>query len=533
MRSKLSLEAVVGLFVILAVMIFIYMGFQIGSFRFDKRHYHEYIIFFNQIVGLSKKADIKIAGVKVGWVDEIMLSDNQVIVKLRVSRDYQLYENATGAIRQDGWFGPKYVEIAPGSNFLPQLKPGDVIGLKGKSHYDIDGLLQTISHVGSGIDEVVQSVKEAIATPEGRAQLKDVVQNIHSATTHISHIAKEIDGTISQNDGKLEAFLSIGSTFKNLSSNLETNALPAFQESVERIAVVFDRDFNRIAGRFDTLGSSFDAVSKQVSGGLNKIDSIVEKIDSGKGLLGKLVNEDIIYQDLRVAAQGFRNYIERLERLQLVFDSHFETMRNPAENYHFQDSKGYIEIRLYPQPHFFYLLQIAASEKGFIDRKEVERTYVDLGSLDPVDPLTVNPRIQEYMEDVFREKKLTFRRNAVKVGIQFGATFRRLSLRFGIFDGYAGFGADIAVGYPKGKFYWITTFEAFDLAGFNRKHDRRAHLKWMNRIFATQSIYFVFGADDFVSKKNANVFFGGGLKFGDEDIKYLLGNLSGATSVAG
>lgn len=487
------------------------MGFQIGAFRFDKRNYNEYLIFFSQIAGLSKKAEIKIAGVKVGWVDQVVLNENQVIVKLRVSKECPLYENATGTIRQDGWFGPKYIEIIPGSSFLPQLQPGEVIGPKGKPHYDIDGLLQTINIVSIGINDVVQSVKEAVATPEGREQLKDVVQNIHSASTHISNIAKEIEETISQEDSSLTSFFGIGSTFKTLSANLESNVLPAFQESVGQIATVFDRDFNRIAGRFDSLGSSFDTITKQISNDLNKINSIVEKIDSGRGLLGKLINEDVVYQDIRIVTEELKRYIESFNRLQFALDTHFEAMRIPAENYHFQDSKGYIELRLYTQPQYFCMLQIVASEKGFITRKDVERTYVELGSLDPVNPLTVDSRIQEYMDDVFREQKLTFQRNKIKAGIQFGGTIQRLSLRFGIFDGSAGFGIDFAVGSPKGKFYWVTTLEAFDLAGFNRKHDRRPHLKWMNRLFVTKDIYFILGADDFVSKKNANIFAGLGI----------------------
>lgn len=509
------------------------MGFQIGAFRFDKRHFYEYVIFFNQIAGLSKKADIKISGVKVGWVDQIILDKNQVLVKLRVSRDYPLYENAVGIIRQDGLFGPKHIEIIPGSNFLPQLKPGDVIGPKGRPHYDIEGLVQTIGHVSAGVDDIVQSLKEAIATPEGRAHLKDVVQNIHSATSHIEHIAKEIDTTISRSDGKLDAFLGIGSTFKGLSDNLESSVLPAFQESVEQIATVFDRDFNRIAGRFDSLGGAFDGVGRQLTTGLNKIDGIIEKINSGQGSLGKLINEDTIYQDVRLVTQSVRNYIQKIDRLKFVVDAHFETMQNPAENYHFQDSKGYLEIRLYTQPAFFYMLQIMGSEKGFLKRREIQRTYEDIGSLDPVDPLTVDPRIQEYMQDVFREKKVTFRRNVIKVGVQCGVNFQRLSLRCGIFDSFIGFGADLAVGSPQGKFYWITTFEAFDLVGFNRQHDRRPHLKFINRVFPfgrKYSTYLVFGADDFVSKKDANVFFGAGLKFGEEEIRTAFGDVFGSTS---
>jgi len=522
MRSKFSLEAMVGLFVIIALLIFGYMGFQIGAFRFDKRHFYEYVIFFNEITGLSKKADIKIAGVKVGWVDQIILDKGRVVVKLRVSRNYPLYENATGIIRQDGLFGPRYIEIIPGSSFLPQLNPGDVIGPKGRPHYDMDALLQIISHVSAGVDEVVQSLKDAVATPDGRTHLKDIVQNIHSATEHIAHVAKELDESISRQDGKLDAFLGIGVTFQDLSSNLESNVLPAFQESVEQIATVFDRDFNRIAGRFDTLGGSFDSVGKQVSTGLTKVDAIVEKINSGQGFLGKLINEDVVYQDLRSVTHSVKNYIEKIDQLKFVLDAHFETMQNPAESYHFQDSKGYLEIRMYTKPNFFYLLQVMGSEKGFLKRKEVQRTYEDIGSLDPVDPLTVNPRVQEYMQDVFREKRVTFPRNVIKVGLQCGITYQRFTLRCGIFDSFIGFAADVAVGSPEGKFFWISTFEAFDLVGFNRQHDRRPHLKYINRVFPfgrKHNAYLVFGADDFISKKDANVFFGVGFKFGDESLE--------------
>ena len=39
------------------------------------------------------------------------------------------------------------------------------------------------------------------------------------------------------------------------------------------------------------------------------------------------------------------------------------------------------------------------------------------------------------------------------------------------------------------------------------------------------------GADDFISKKNANVFFGAGIRFGDDDVKYLIPSLGGASFI--
>jgi ABC-type transporter Mla subunit MlaD len=47
-----------------ALGIFIYMGFSIGVFRFDRGNYYAYVIGFNDISGLVRKAEVKIAGVK-------------------------------------------------------------------------------------------------------------------------------------------------------------------------------------------------------------------------------------------------------------------------------------------------------------------------------------------------------------------------------------------------------------------------------------------------------------------------------------
>lgn len=534
MQSKFSTEIIVGLFVLVAFLIFAGMGFGIGAFRLDTFKYNEYTIIFNQVTGLSKKAEVKISGVKVGWVEAVELNKDFVLTKIRIKNSYPLYENSAAAIRQDGWFGPKYIEIAQGSDLLPTLISGDTLKEKGKAHQDVDRLLQSLTGIGTSVEEVAESFKEALATPEGKEALKEVIQNVHLASGNLAQLTNVVNEAVKKNEPQLDAFLGMGETFKQLSTNLENNIFPSFQENVNKIATVFDRDFNRIASRFDLVGGAFETVAKQFSSGAGNLDEIAAKINRGQGLLGKIVNEDVIYQDLRTAVEGFKNYINRLDRLQLVFDSHFESMRIPAENYHYQDSKGYFELRLYPQEHYFYMLQVAYSERGFIDRVEYQRDFVDQETLDPINLATAPPRIFEKTHDWYRERQIVFKRNAIKVGLQFGTVFKRLAIRFGVFDGMGGVGFDVTIGSPQSKLYWIMSLEAFDLAGFNRVHDKRPHLKWYNRIYMPgTSVYFMLGADDFASRKNKNIFFGGGVCWGDEDIKYLLGNLSGVSSLSG
>ena len=94
------------------------------------------------------------------------------------------------------------------------------------------------------------------------------------------------------------------------------------------------------------------------------------------------------------------------------------------------------------------------------------------------------------------------------------------------------FDVDIPLGSER--FRWVTTFEIYDVAGWNRKGDRRPHLKWLNRMFIFRSVYLTFGADDFASKNNANAFFGAGLRWGDDDIKFLMSSFSsGIGSIVG
>ena len=66
------------------------------------------------------------------------------------------------------------------------------------------------------------------------------------------------------------------------------------------------------------------------------------------------------------------------------------------------------------------------------------------------------------------------------------------------------------------------SFEAFN---FNRPNNQNAHLRLMGRYQLTPNLYVLGGYDD--PLENHAFFLGGGLKWSDENIKYLLGTLGG------
>ena len=509
------------------------MGFQIGVFRFNRGRYASYNIFFEDISGLSRKATVRVAGVNVGWVEKQDLVSNGDVrakVQIMIRKDYKLYNNASAVVRQEGMLGPKYLEIIPGNPLLSQLPFGATLREPTEAPVSIDELLRKFQKIAGHVEEVTRSFKDAVGGVQGRDQLRNIFDNLERASLKIASFSDIIDRSISNNEENINTFLAVGNDIKNLTRKLEDQVLPTFQSGMERISDVFDRDFNRVATKLETTGETIEEAAIQAREGLRSISSVAQKIDDGKGLLGKLVNEDETYRDLKVAIQGLKNYFSQVDRLEIVFDSHYEGMYRPGENYAFEDSKGYFDVRIHPNDDHFYILQLATSEKGWVDRKEIKSTFFrsegdNEFSLVDTGPLTDERKIRH---NVFRRKEESVTRNTLKFGLQFGKIFNRIAIRFGLFEGSAGVGIDFDIPFNSDKFRWVTTFEAFDINGQNRLDDRRPHLKWINRMFIMRNLYVTFGADDFVSSHNASVFFGAGIRFGDDDVKYLIPSFGAA-----
>ncbi len=524
-----KIETRVGIFVLAAIGIFVYMGFQIGAFRFDRGRYAQYPLFFKDVSGITRKAEVKIAGVKVGWVEDVSLLPNdemQVEIMVMILKEYSLYSDAYAMVRQDGLLGPKYIEIITGDPLLRKLKPGDPLSKPSSEPVSIDALMQQFQQIASNVDEVTTTFKDVIGGSEGREQLQTIFDNVHIAVDRLSSVGTTLDRVISRNEDHIDSFLQIGSTF---------------QESIDKISNVFDRDFNRIASKFEDSAGALEDVSIQARDGLRSISSVAEKIDEGKGLLGKLVNEDETYRDLKLAVEGFKNYLTKIDRMQIVFDTHFESMIRKAEGYEWEDSKGFFGMRIYPREDYFYLVQLASSEKGYSKRKYVEKDYFDSEGK-PVDttvqqdrPLGTVLNLDDLtrLSFVLDHRKITTKRDMFTLDLQFGKIFKDVAFRLGLFEGTAGIAVDVDIPFRNDKFRWVTSLELYDMTGANRRiEDRRPHAKWLNKMFILRNIYTTFGADDFASKKNASVFFGAGIRFGDDDIKYFLSSLSGVGSTS-
>ena len=529
---NLKTETRVGLFIIIALALFFYMTFYLGIFRFDRPNYNPYIVYFTDVSGLLKKADVKIAGVKIGWIDRIELTrdDSYVKTHILVKKGYKLYQNAYAIVRQESLLGAKYLEIVTGDALLPEIEPGQALQKPGRSPASVDEILHKVSGIATHFETISDSFQETFGTIEGKETLKTIMENFKETAKSFAAFSDVLDRTLSKNENTIDTIIN---DVSNAVYEIKTT-VPSLKNNLERIANVFDRDFGRVADEFERAADS-------ARDSFSSINAVAHKIDHGKGVLSTLINDEDTADDLKYTVEGIKDYMARLERLEVVFDSHSEFMFRPAEHFLKENNKGYFDIRIHPNDDYFYIIQFVNSIKGKIKRIRYDRQWFDEGN----NPLLPSELIAEgvFIPELIGKVREEIReQDAVQIGVQFGKIFKHIALRGGLIEGFAGFGVDVDIPFPTDKFRWVTTFEAFDFRGRNRfganletedleqKHrfggDSRPHLKWINRLFVLKNIYFVFGADDFVSRQNANAFVGGGIRFCDDDIKYFASRLA-------
>lgn len=547
---RVNPETGVGIFVLAALGIFFYMTFQIGVFRLDSSKYREQVVYFKDVSGLARKADVKIAGVKVGWVESIDLAQGQdayqAVAHIMVNKSYQLRSDAYAVVRQDGLLGVKYLEITPGDPLLPSLKTGQALGTPGKAPVSIDDLLQQFKQIATNVDEITSTVKDSLGGPDAKTQLRSMFENLGKAAEKIASFSDGMDRIVGRNEADVNAIIQdirslahdlregvpgIQDDIRRVAQKLEIDVLPSFQSSIEKISRAFDRDFDKMANTLDATADAIQQAAYETRDGFKSIGQVATKIDQGKGLLGKLVNEDQTYNDLKSAVQGLRNYFAKVESLGIVFDAHGENMYAPAEHFEHKDTKGYFDVRIHPCEDRFYVLEVSGSTKGTVKRKEILRRWYDQNDV-------VYNQNQMIIDDNFKlffapkVYETVLERDTLKYGLQFGKVFKDVAFRFGIFESTFGVGVDYDIPFADEKLRWVTSFEAYDWRGRDRIEDERPHFKWLNRVFFLRNLYFAFGADDFISKHNANAYFGAGIRFGDDDIKYFISRL-GLTGASG
>jgi phospholipid/cholesterol/gamma-HCH transport system substrate-binding protein len=489
---------------------------------------------FRDASGLPLGTKVVVAGLPVGTVSNLSIDGRYAIVTFRVRGDVQVWSSAVVIKKARSLLGDNYLEVDPGaaSTVTPDgtteahtlLKAGDQVPRVVESTSP-DALMHRIEATLPNVDAVLLSVKDL------SEDVRRIVNGpLASVATRVDSLIQRESGTVSdileRANRSMTRIEQITADIRNLTKGADVR-VNSILENLDSASAEAKTLVETAQKELTDTGSAVRQKLDELDSVIDHSDSITRKIDEDQGTLGRLVNDPAIadnVEDITDDAKGFLGTLFGLKTY-VGLRSEYNVFSGLLRNY--------IAVELHSRPDKYYLIELEKGPRGDYPAVSLE--------FDP----TVDP--DNYI------RKVTIN-DSFRFTFQFAKRLSWVTLRYGLKESTGGVGADIdlpwlANALPLGSGNLRISTDIFD-ASF----DRYPRVKVAAALRMFHYLYILGGVDEMLNSPaylnlrtgNTDVptqfdkfrygrdyFFGGMLRFSDEDLSALLtvggSALSGAT----
>jgi phospholipid/cholesterol/gamma-HCH transport system substrate-binding protein len=279
---KISIEVKVGIIGIATIVVLIW-GINYLKGRNILSSTYEIYTHFSESGGLESSAPVLLNGVKIGYVDQIILHTDQVPairLALHIEKEYPIPEGSRAELFSADLLGTKAIRIIPSSQGVRNMADQDTImgtispDLIASLQNSLFPILDQVSRLAGTLDTLSRKLSDIA----GSDALGDLLKNL-AATS-----------------GSLKAALSPGGSLDQSFSNLEsfTGVLQSQEEEVASMI----RNLNSISEAVDSAG--LDQLGDELYQASHQFNTLLEQVNSGNGNAGKLFYSDSLYVNLEL-----------------------------------------------------------------------------------------------------------------------------------------------------------------------------------------------------------------------------------------
>ena len=302
---KISNEAKVGILAIAAILVLVFgFNFLKGKNIFNRAP-TIYAVFEN--IGSLKKADeIKINGLPVGTVYNLMPTDkevNKIVVEIHLNREINIPRNSlafiVGAI---GGLGNSYIEIEKGTANT-YLEPGDTISTRldqGLMASLQSQLSPTITRVNQTLDTLKLTIGNlnSIFDPATNNNLQTLIARLAVTSAHLQTMLDAQSGALAQSLNNMNAVTG------NLAKNND-----AITSSIRNVEATTS---NLANARIQETVAALEGTIGELRGTAAELKNSINRINSTDGTLGALMNDRKLYDQFSRTALGLEILLDDL-----------------------------------------------------------------------------------------------------------------------------------------------------------------------------------------------------------------------------
>ncbi len=290
---KISNETKVGALAVVAIAILV-LGYSFlkGNDVFSSEQ--EFYARYDRVDGLTASKPILVNGFQVGRVSKLTLLPNgQIMALFKVSPEYAIPKNSIARLESTDLLGGKAIVLELGDSDL-YAKDGDTLNANIQKNLieQVQPVQKKAEQIIARLDSVLTSVNSTLS-PEFQRNFDRSFASIARTLETLEGTTKRFDGIVASQSGRIDNIManleSISTNFKN--NNARINAVMANLETGSN-------EFARIK-----IAGTMEQANQAVA----QLQEVVNKINSGQGSLGQLINDQKLYDNLNNAAKNLDN----------------------------------------------------------------------------------------------------------------------------------------------------------------------------------------------------------------------------------
>ena len=278
---KLTREAKTGIIIVAGIVAFIFgLSYLKSSPLFDNSK--TFYAVYDNVGGLQPGTQVSINGYNVGNVTSINFKDSsgKLLVTLSVNNEFEFSQNSVAELFDTGIIGGKGVQIIPVFDQAPNAKSGDTLQSKIKPgitelvQQKLTPLQLKVEGAVSNADSLLMNVNQILDDPTKR-ELKQTILSLNQLVQAFKGSADKLNVLLENNKEQLDSSLkNVDNITENFSKLSDSLASAGLAETVANFKTTVD-----------------------------KLNTVLGKIESGEGTLGKLAHDDKLYNNLAEASR--------------------------------------------------------------------------------------------------------------------------------------------------------------------------------------------------------------------------------------
>ncbi len=290
---KISREFKVGLMAILALALF-YWGFNFlkGKDLFDDSR--TFYAVYDRVDGLTAAKPVIVNGFKVGQVDDVYFhpdGSGRLMVKMKMTNDLAISRNTVANIHSTDLLGDKSIQLELGNSPQPAesgdtLKSDIELSLTEEVNQQVAPLRSKAEKLFASMDTVLTLIS-GFLNDDTQENFMETFTSLRRSFQKLENTVGTVDRTVTMSQDEMvttmENIAAITTNLKNNSENLNAilSNVNSISDSLSRV---------RFTETFTSLNKA-----------LVSTEEVMRKVNEGEGSLGRLVNDEKLYQNLEDA----------------------------------------------------------------------------------------------------------------------------------------------------------------------------------------------------------------------------------------